>query len=182
MRLPARAVQILRAGRRLICTRSVAPALKRILAVMTPTFFDEEHRVLDHTLADVEYLAERRSFQTAGKRFGELRRAIERHLRDEEEVLFPAFKARTGDPGGLLPRVLKQHAEVLAALEEVGAALSCGDYTAFCSALCALAQRLRTHEGDEERLLHPAMDALLHSDAEWRSLVQAIRSRGQPPP
>jgi hypothetical protein len=149
---------------------------------MTDTFFDDEHRRLDHILADVEYLAERRSFQTAGKRFGELRRAVERHLHEEEDVLFPAFMLRTGDPRGLLPDILRQHTEVLESLEGVGAALSCGDYGAFCAELLRLAHRLRAHEADEERLLHPTMDSLLHSDEEWRSLVQAIRSRGAPPP
>jgi hypothetical protein len=145
---------------------------------MTATFFDDEHRSLDHTLADVEYLAERRSFQTAGKRFGELRRAVERHLREEEDVLLPEFMVRTGDPRQLLPDILRQHTEVLESLEGVGSALSCSDYRAFCVELARLAQRLRAHEADEERLLHPAMDALLHSDEEWRSLVQAMRRRG----
>jgi hypothetical protein len=144
---------------------------------MVPTFFDEEHRALDHTLADVEYLAQRRSFQTAGKRFGELRRAVENHLRDEEDVLLPEFRARTGDPGNILPLIRAQHRSVLESLDAVASALSCEDYPAFCEELSQLGDLLRGHEADEERLLHPALDRVVKSDADWKSLVQAVKRR-----
>src|SRR5207248_1193961 len=40
----------------------------------------EEHQELDQTLADVEYLADRRSYMSAARRFGELRRNLQAHL------------------------------------------------------------------------------------------------------
>jgi hypothetical protein len=146
---------------------------------MVPTFFDDEHRALDHTLADVEYLAQRRSFQSAGKRFGELRRAAELHLRDEEEVLLPEFKLRTGDPQNIVPLIRAQHASLLECLDTVAAALSCGDYPGFCGQLAQLADLLRGHEADEERLLHPALDKVVKNDADWKSLVRSVKRRGE---
>jgi hypothetical protein len=139
--------------------------------------FDEEHRSLDHTLADVEFLAERRSFQSAAKRFGELRRGIERHLHAEETVLFPAFKERTKDPKKLLPFIEAQHRLIREGLDAVGAALSCSDYNAFCEELSYLAGLLRHHEADEKQLLQPDMEAPLKTDAEWASFVDATQRR-----
>jgi hemerythrin len=149
---------------------------------MVPSFLDEEHRALDHTLADVEYLAQRRSFQSAAKRFGELRRAMERHLHDEEDVLLPAFESRTGDPDRILPMIRAQHASLLDVLDSIAAALSCDDYNAFCAAILELGDQLRAHEADEERVLHPALDRVLPTDADWKALVNAVKRRGEASP
>ena len=47
--------------------------------------------------------------------------------------------------------------------------------------LTGLGEMLRAHEADEERVLHPAMEQLLKTDADWQTLVQAVRRRGPAP-
>src|SRR5258706_2806926 len=74
-------------------------------AEVLPTCFDADHRLLDHILADVEFLADRRSFQAAGGRFAEVRRLVEGHLKDEEEILLPLYEERTRDPRRIVPKV-----------------------------------------------------------------------------
>lgn len=135
-------------------------------------FLTREHRNLDHTLADVEFLSDRRSFVQAAKRFGEFRRGLEKHVRAEEKALLPLFLQRTGDPEGIVPTLRSEHECLLRLLDEVGGALSRWDHSAFCSNLDALNSALKEHHHNEERLLHPALDSLLHNETDWRNLCQ----------
>lgn len=119
----------------------------------TAPHVDEEHRALDHALADVEFLAERRSFKAASERFAEFRQAFEAHLREEETVVFPEFEKQTGDPEHVLPAIRAQHAELESALSSIGKALAELNYTEFCHQLDALTSLLKEHQATEERLL-----------------------------
>lgn len=138
---------------------------------MNESCFDEEHHALDHTLADVAYLAKKGSFLPAGKRFFEFRNALERHQREEEAVLFPFFLERTGDPDGVLPQMRAQHEQLAEAMNEVSAALSQENLDAFGKALTGLTAQLAGHHELEERLLHRGLDWLLPNAAEWRKRV-----------
>jgi iron-sulfur cluster repair protein YtfE (RIC family) len=134
--------------------------------------FNEEHRTLDHHLADVEFLADRRSYVTAAKRFGEVRRHLERHLNEEEQVLFPFYVERTNDADGVVAQMRLQHTEILAALEGVAAALTAADHCAFDAEVARLGQLLRAHQVSEEQLLHPALDRLLQTEVDWDALCR----------
>src|SRR5262245_47812537 len=117
-----------------------------------PGYLETEHRELDHLLAEVEYLAERRSVGPAKRRFDHFRARLLAHLREEEDVLFPTFRAETGDPEAIVKRLHDQHAQLEMVLEAVGHAIEQGDYTYFCYGLSALSVLLETHQTTEERL------------------------------
>ncbi|MBL8951560.1 MAG: hypothetical protein JNK82_12335 [Myxococcaceae bacterium] len=107
---------------------------------VTARWLDVEHRELDHALAEVEFLAERRAFDPAARRFHEFRERFLAHLETEEadpkvaEVVKPA------------------HARLLAALDAVTSALDRHDYAEFSSGVTALGKLVAAHERDEEAL------------------------------
>lgn len=108
---------------------------------------------MDHALAEVEFLAEKRTFDLAAQRFAEFRSMFEKHLQFEETVEFPEFERRTKDVQQVLPLIHSQHLRLVAALQYVGEALTKRDFTAFCSGLRDLNELLKEHQSTEERLM-----------------------------
>lgn len=126
----------------------------------SPKYLDAEHREIDHLLAEVEYLAQRRSYGVAKRRFRDFREQLLAHLREEEDELFPAHLARFGDPQGVIAKLHEQHAQLETALEAVASALDQGDYAEFCYGLTALSTLLAAHQHTEEELWHRAGEAV----------------------
>lgn len=104
---------------------------------VSTTWLDDEHRELDHALAEVEFLAERRAFGAAALRFREFHQRFLRHI-DREEL-----------DERLAPIVKQLHAEFRVALEAVASALQQGDYADFCYGVNALGKLLTAHNRAE---------------------------------
>jgi hypothetical protein len=93
-----------------------------------------ELRDLDHALAEVEFLAERRAFDGAAKRFHEFHRRLREHLEREQSQ---------GRPNA-------EHAQLEVAIEAVASSLQQGDYGDFCYGVTALGKLLAAHQRAEE--------------------------------
>jgi hypothetical protein len=117
-----------------------------------PNLLHAQHCELDHLLAEVEYLAERRAFGAAKKRFDQFRASLLAHLQMEEEELLPAYIEAHGDPQGLVRQVHAQHAQLETVLEAVASSLAQGDYSEFCYGLSAMSKLMSVHQRTEEGL------------------------------
>ena len=107
---------------------------------VSSTWLDSEHRELDRALAEVEFLAERRAFETAAARFREFRERFLAHMQNEER-----------DPR-LAAAVKPAHAKLEMMLDAVASALDQGDFSDFCYGITALSKLIADHERDEEQL------------------------------
>jgi iron-sulfur cluster repair protein YtfE (RIC family) len=90
---------------------------------------------------------------------------MERHIRAEEELLFPAFEDATGMTGGPTAVMRMEHEEIkaiFAALREAMAAQDAAGYTAHLAELFALIEQ---HNHKEERILYPMLDRILGDQA-----------------
>jgi iron-sulfur cluster repair protein YtfE (RIC family) len=90
---------------------------------------------------------------------------MERHIRAEEELLFPAFEDATGMAGGPTVVMRMEHEEIkaiFAALREALASQDAGEYTAHLAELFALIEQ---HNLKEERILYPMLDRVLGDGA-----------------
>lgn len=94
--------------------------------------------------------------------FDEAADLLRRHIFLEETQLFPPLRA-----GGLMAPVfvmLREHGEIWASLDQVAAALASGDGSQV-EALCRkLLAQLSDHNGKEEPIIYPQVDAALDSD------------------
>ncbi len=133
-------------------------------------YFSHEHRALDQILADVEFLVERRSFVPAGKRFGEFRLAMERHLEAEERLL-PLLAQRSADGAALVAQARAEHVWIQRLVDAVGAAVSCWDFSTFSRQVTELVSALDEHQRNEEKRLHPALDEVIASEPDWQRLL-----------
>ncbi len=131
-----------------------------------------DHEEMDALLGDAKSALEERDLTRAQRAFAEFRGRMERHLRAEEEHLFPLLDRRSyGDP---TTGLLDDHRSVQAELAWLGAALDRDDLTVFLGGYRRLVRLLATHNRKEEGMLCPMLDALL-TDEERRELVGRLR-------
>ncbi len=141
------------------------------------SILDDDHEQLELMLEDVVVLADHRSFQTAAKRFGELRRELEKHLRDEEEIIVPSFVERTGDPADAAATLHAEHIDLCRMLDALSRALSAGDHQSVVRQLPAFERVLRHHCETEDHVLAPALVDLLPTSTAWHAFIDGRRRR-----
>jgi hemerythrin-like domain-containing protein len=101
--------------------------------------------------------------KTARRRFRAFREAFERHVRVEEEVLFPLFEVRVGLVGGPTVLMRDEHRQMADRVQTMAQAVETADQTAFASARKAFSETFRRHTAKEERFLYTTLERLLSS-------------------
>ncbi len=101
----------------------------------------------------------------AGELFGQFRTGLERHIRMEEEILFPAFQAAVGERAGgagecgPVSVLKKEHEEIRQVLTRMQAAIAHADNAeSFEATTAALRDVLGPHNEKEEMILYPMTD------------------------
>jgi iron-sulfur cluster repair protein YtfE (RIC family) len=97
----------------------------------------------------------------ASQAFGEFERGLDRHIRVEEEVLFPLFEARTGIVGGPTAVLRAEHREIRQGLALMRRGVDAEDPRAFEEGLAFLRSVLPAHNAKEEHILYPTVDRVL---------------------
>lgn len=111
----------------------------------------------------------------AGAAWAEFAVGLKRHIRFEDEILFPTFEERVGMPPGAGPTAVMraEHREIEALIEAIGRALAGnGAAVPLRAELHAL---LGQHNMKEEHVLYPATDQAL-APAERDALVARIQA------
>jgi iron-sulfur cluster repair protein YtfE (RIC family) len=119
-----------------------------------------DHDRLDALLQSVSNWVESADWAHARRAYAEFDRGLDRHIRLEEETLFPLFEARTGAVGPTSV-MREEHQLIRGALAVMGAAVGIADAAGFRSGLAALTSVLTAHNEKEERVLYPTTDRVL---------------------
>lgn len=149
---------------------------------------DQDRSVFDYLHWDhkrLDALLERAcSFVNAGSRdraaagFAEFRTGLVRHIRMEEEVLFPVFERSTGfGKEGPTAVMRAEHLEILHFLEEMSGCLAGVDTdpTRFAELRMALLAVLSDHNEKEEHVVYPLTDRALLSE-QRQDLVRRMQA------
>ncbi len=140
-------------------------------------FLCDDHRACDADFGAAEAAVARGAWTLAEGHFAAFRRRLECHLAREEEILFPPFEARTGQPAGPTAVMRAEHGrirELHAALtERIGAR----DRDAFLAHADTLFTLIQQHNLKEEQVLYPAIDLVLQD--ERAALLDAMRRLAQ---
>lgn len=104
-----------------------------------------------------------RSFEAAREAWHEFAAGLLRHIRCEEEVLFPVFEERTGIETGPTGTMRVEHRQIEMLLEGIGAVIAAPGPAAD-TLRADLRQVLAEHNEKEELVLYPGIDALLSPD------------------
>jgi regulator of cell morphogenesis and NO signaling len=124
-------------------------------------FLGWDHDRLDSLLASVRGLLSSAKAEEAAGRFMEFRTGLLRHIRLEEEVLFPAFERITGQTGAGPTTVMRmEHSEIKKILDRMSEGFAASGMTAprFESLRNDLVAVLGVHNEKEEQILYPMTD------------------------
>ena len=119
-----------------------------------------DHDRLDALLQSAANRVDHGEWAQARLAYGEFDRGLARHIRLEEEILFPLFEARTGTAGPTTV-MREEHRLIRGVLAVIGAAVARADAPAFRSGVAALADLLPAHNAKEEQVLYPTTDRVL---------------------
>jgi iron-sulfur cluster repair protein YtfE (RIC family) len=136
-------------------------------------YLSADHRRLDAIVLEAEGRARSGALADAAAVFARFAQGLDRHIRAEEEILFPAFEQVTGMLAGPTTVMRAEHAEMRKLLSDVSSALGGSDASAALGALQALTGLLSDHNMKEESILYPMMDRSARNLAE---LVEQVRS------
>ena len=136
-------------------------------------FFEQDHRDCDARWVDVEELLDTEDIETAQIAWQKYNASMCRHLAMEEEVLFPAFDAKSGMAGGGPVAVMKtEHQQMRGLLEQIGEAIEAGKAVQAMDIGDTLLMLIQQHNVKEESMLYPMAENLLSGD--WDDLAAIL--------
>ncbi len=127
-------------------------------------FLGNDHRACDDLFASAEEAAGKGNWDSARGLFDRFRVAMAHHFAMEEEVLFPAFEARTGNSMGPTAVMRMEHAQMRGLIQDMAAAAEAGDEAGYLGASETLNMLMRQHNLKEENVLYPMSDGALGSE------------------
>lgn len=154
-----------------VARRDAAPgALRRVTEALT-----WDHARLDALERSAFAALAEGGVETARRLYRAFHHGLNRHIRCEEELLFPVFEARSGLPRQGPTSVMRaEHREIRMLLEGIARSLD-GSADDVEELRRDLRRVLEDHDRKEEAILYPAMDRLL-SDAESDALVGRVQA------
>jgi hemerythrin-like domain-containing protein len=119
-----------------------------------------DHDRLDALLQSARNWVESKDWTRARRAYAEFDGGLDRHIRLEEEILFPLFEARTGAAGPTTV-MREEHALIRGVLAVLRDGLARCDAGAFRDGVAALLAVLPGHNEKEEQVLYPTTDRVL---------------------
>ena len=136
-------------------------------------FFTLDHRRLDDKWAEVEAAVQARDVDAEKSSWRSFQRELLRHLRMEEEVLFPAFEQATGmTDGGPTFIMRSEHDQMRGLIEQMGAAADGDDYDELVDLGDTLLMLIQQHNQKEEHMLYPMAEQALTAD--WAKIRERL--------
>ncbi len=137
-------------------------------------YFAAEHRGCDEVFATAEEAAQIGDLTGCQARFQQFHAAMERHFRQEEEELFPAFEQASGNVMGPTQVMRLEHQQMRDTLAEMDSVLVGGDLEEFLGQAETLLILMQQHNIKEEQILYPMCDRFLGNAA--GSVLDAARN------
>jgi iron-sulfur cluster repair protein YtfE (RIC family) len=110
----------------------------------------------------------------AAARYERFESDLLRHLRVEEELIFPVFEARSGLMNGPTDAMRNEHRQVRMALALMRRGLMGSDAIAYGDGVRFFESVVPDHQAKEEHILYPALDSLLRP-AECALLISRLQ-------
>jgi regulator of cell morphogenesis and NO signaling len=139
------------------------------------TALSVDHNRLDELLEEASRLLRAGETGSAREAFTAFRGGLERHIRFEENEVFPVFEERTGMRQGPTAVMRREHRAILARLDSMAGALERGDRARFEDDRADLVDTLGPHNAKEERVLYPMADEVV-TPAECRELLGRLET------
>jgi iron-sulfur cluster repair protein YtfE (RIC family) len=137
-------------------------------------FLGSDHRACDDLFASAETAMAQKDWDSARDLFGHFQAAMARHLAMEEEVLFPAFEARTGNSMGPTEVMRMEHEQMRGLLQDMASAVADASHSRYLGLSETLNMLMQQHNLKEENMLYPMSDRVLSSERD--GLIRAMQA------
>jgi len=124
-------------------------------------FMTQDHRHCDDSYAAAEEKVAAGHWDEAGPSWRVFRDALETHLKREENFLFPAFEARTGNTQGPTAVMRMEHEQMRSLVSEMNEAIVAKDADSFLGLAETFMILTQQHNMKEEQVLYPMSDQVL---------------------
>lgn len=128
------------------------------------SLLSRHHRICDERLEHSAEAVGRNDWEVAANCYGSFRNELSRHIRLEEDALFPAFEKASGTTEGPTAVMRLEHARIAILLDELERDLHAHDADGFQNAYARFSLLMSDHNRKEEQILYPACDRLLGRD------------------
>ncbi len=129
-------------------------------------FLGSDHRACDDLFASAETATAQKNWDSARSLFERFQTAMAHHLAMEEDVLFPAFEARTGMRAGPTQVMRMEHEQMRGLLQDMASAVAACNQDGYLGLSETLNMLMQQHNLKEENMLYPMSDQVLGSDRE----------------
>jgi len=137
-------------------------------------FLGGDHRACDDLFASAEVAVAQKNWDSARSLFERFQTAMAHHLTMEEDVLFPAFEARTGMRTGPTEVMRMEHAQMRGLLQEMAGAVTNADESRYLGLSETLNMLMQQHNLKEENMLYPMSDQVLGDERD--SVIRAMQA------
>ncbi len=136
----------------------------------------DNHHHCDELFATAEQAVESEQWPQAAEAHQGFIDAMERHLKAEEELLFPAFEEASGMTEGPTSMMRHEHEQMRSLFAQMSQALQAQRSDDYLGASETLLIMMQQHNAKEEQILYPMLDQMLAAQAE--SLMPQLEARG----
>ncbi|MBW8371270.1 MAG: hemerythrin domain-containing protein [Thiobacillus sp.] len=137
-------------------------------------FLGSDHRACDDLFASAEVAVAQNNWDSARSLFERFQKAMAHHLAMEEEVLFPAFEARTGMRMGPTEVMRAEHEQMRGLLQEMAGAVAHADHGRYLGLSETLNMLIQQHNLKEENMLYPMSDQVLGGERD--SVIRSMEA------
>lgn len=137
-------------------------------------FLAPDHQRCDNLFAAAEAAAAHGDWDNAATGFRHFQDALLHHFAMEEEVMFPAFEARTGMTQGPTAMMRSEHRQMTDLLNQMADAAARKDSDGFLGDADTLLIIMQQHNMKEEQMLYQMADQALAGELD--ELVERMRA------
>jgi len=137
-------------------------------------YMQQNHRDCDELFVRVEASASEGNWDDVARHFDDYNNSVERHLVMEEQVLFPAFEAATGNTEGPTVIMRMEHEQMRGLLKVLKSCLDSQDQQQFLGLTETLMMLTQQHNMKEEQMLYPMTDQALSDGAAVLAEMRAV--------
>ena len=139
-------------------------------------YLQSDHRRLDAIFDRFQDAVREQRWEDASRDFREFSMGLRRHIKVEEEILFPAFEEKTGMTESGPTFVMKmEHTEIKDLLDRITASTDAKDGGKAADYAREIFNVLSDHNMKEEHILYPESDAFL-TEAERAQVIKKAQT------
>jgi len=145
---------------------------------ITSNWLVHDHDKYDALLDECEVAAEVGEWKNAKRLFQEFVTDLKLHMQMEDEVLYPLFQEKNGDPEGIITHLSEEHDYLARLVHDLAYIINANDFDHFLDSLSPLHRAMKQHNEHEESVfLNMANQSILMRRDEIMERLHSVQNK-----